>query len=55
MTHKIRSDDNLTHVVRAADKLAQRMGGRFVPDPRVASKTDSGAFEHRTEMLPLSR
>jgi len=47
-------DRDVTHVVRAAQKLANRMGGQFIPDSRLVSESENGGVAPRAQNLPLN-
>lgn len=46
---------DLTHVVRAAEKLAKRMGRVYNPDGRVALLSDGGRYVIKAESHPINR
>lgn len=47
-------DQDVSHVVRAAQKLAHRMGGQFIPDARLVSELENGVLAPRAQNLPLN-
>jgi len=55
MTNLTSREDNLESVVRTADRLARRMGGRFVLDPRVEERRVSDRSLMDKESLPSPR